>query len=241
VVARFDRDARYCTPTSARSVVAPLQIIGRTLRELRGEEQYAQLQPHIEAVLRGESPVFDTFLQLAPDERVELRAQFVPDRAADGGVQGFYSLAFDVSEAKRHERALEALARFDFPHRLANRRHFEEALAEAVALSVRTAAPLALLALDLDRFKQINDTLGHAAGDEVSRSSRGAYPPTVYDVDLVARMGGDEFLVLVRYAPTRDATEKIATHIVEAMRAPFMIEAARCRSPPASASGWQRE
>jgi diguanylate cyclase (GGDEF)-like protein len=174
----------------------------------------------VEAVLKGETQAFDTWLN-TPDGRMELRAQFVPDRAADGSVQGFYSLAFDITEDKRLERELERLARFDALTGLANRRHFEESLHEAVALALRTGAALMLLSLDLDKFKQINDTLGHAAGDEVLKEFGRRVQASVYDVDLVARLGGDEFLVLVQYSASRDSGERIAKAIIEAMRAPI--------------------
>jgi diguanylate cyclase (GGDEF)-like protein len=177
----------------------------------------------IEAVLEGETQAFDTWLD-TPQGRIELRAQFVPDRAADGSVQGFYSLAFDITEDKRLERELERLARFDALTGLANRRHFEEKLAEQVALARRTGQPLLLLALDLDRFKQINDTLGHAAGDEVlvefgRRVAAAAYA----DVDLVARLGGDEFMVLVEYSANAEAGERMARKIIDAMAAPIAL------------------
>jgi len=224
MVARFDRDARYLYANErSRAMVPGIDLIGKTLPELRGPEHYAQFRPMVEAVLKGETQAFDTWLD-TPQGRIELRAQFVPDRAADGSVQGFYSLAFDITEDKRLERELERLARFDALTGLANRRHFEEKLAEQVALARRTGQPLLLLALDLDRFKQINDTLGHAAGDEVlvefgRRVAAAAYA----DVDLVARLGGDEFMVLVEYSANAEAGERMARKIIDAMAAPIAL------------------
>jgi diguanylate cyclase (GGDEF)-like protein len=221
MVARFDREARYVYANDrSRRMAAGVELVGKSLLELRGGTQYAQLQPNIEAVLRGESPTFDTYLQL-PDQLVELRAQFVPDRAPDGSVQGFYSLSFDISEAKRNERELEQLARFDALTGLANRRHFEESLAEAVARAMRTGGALMLLSLDLDKFKDVNDTLGHAAGDEVLKEFGRRVRASVFDVDLVSRLGGDEFVVLVEYSASAESGERMAQHIIEAMRPPI--------------------
>jgi diguanylate cyclase (GGDEF)-like protein len=93
-----------------------------------------------------------------------------------------------------------------------------------VARATRTGAGLVVLSLDLDRFKQINDTLGHAAGDEVLKEFARRINANVYNVDLVARLGGDEFVVLVEYTPTAEAGERIARHLIEAMQPPFLID-----------------
>lgn len=224
MVARFDRDVKYvyANPRS-RAMVPGVDLIGKSLMQLRGEAHYAEFRPRVEGVLRGEAQEFETWLD-RPEGRMLLRAHFVPDIAADGNVQGFYSLSFDITAAKAAEHELERLARFDTLTGLANRRHFEEDLAAAVARAQRTGAPLMALALDLDRFKQINDTLGHAAGDEVLKEFARRIQSSVYDVDLVARLGGDEFVVLVEYTPTAEAGQRIAAHLLEAMRVPFQLD-----------------
>ncbi len=224
MVARFDRDARYlyANPRS-RAMVPGVDLLGKSLAELRGDGHYAEFHPHVEAVLRGEAQEFETWLE-RPGGRIELQSQFVPDIAGDGSVQGFYSLSFDITEAKAAKRELERLARFDVLTGLANRRHFDEYLATAVTRAVRAGTPLLLLALDLDRFKQINDTLGHAAGDEVLKEFARRLRESVYDVDLVARLGGDEFIVLVEYSPSAEVGERLAKRLLEAMQPPFLIE-----------------
>jgi diguanylate cyclase (GGDEF)-like protein len=131
-----------------------------------------------------------------------------------------------ASEARYKKLAQEAerLARYDTLTGLANRLHFDEHLAEAVARAHRTGASLMLLAFDIDRFKSINDSLGHAAGDAVLAEFARRLRETVYDVDLPARLGGDEFVVLVEYTSYSAAGELMATRILEAMAAPFVIE-----------------
>jgi diguanylate cyclase (GGDEF)-like protein len=131
-----------------------------------------------------------------------------------------------ASEARFRELAAKAerQARFDELTGVANRRQFDEALAAAVARAPRTGAALMLLSLDLDNFKEVNDRLGHAAGDEVLREFARRIRDGVYDVDLVARLGGDEFVVLVEYSPTEASGELIASHLVREMRPPFQLE-----------------
>jgi diguanylate cyclase (GGDEF)-like protein len=130
------------------------------------------------------------------------------------------------SEARYRELAEDAdrLARMDSLTGLANRRQFDDVLAKAVTRAHRTRAALMLVSLDLDHFKQINDRHGHAAGDRVLQEFARRIGHTVYDVDLVARLGGDEFVVLVEYTPTHEVGERIAAHLLEAMRRPFVVE-----------------
>jgi diguanylate cyclase (GGDEF)-like protein/PAS domain S-box-containing protein len=224
LVARFDRDVRYvyANPRS-REMASGIDLIGKSLPDLRGPKHYAQFKPYVDAALRGEAQEFETWLETSSG-RIELRAQFVPDRTADGRVQGFYSMSFDITASKAAERELERQARVDALTGLANRRHFEEDLSAAVARATRTGAALLALSLDLDRFKQINDSLGHAVGDEVLKEFARRVRASVYDVDLVARLGGDEFVVLVEYAPTAEAGERIARHLLDAMVPPFEID-----------------
>jgi diguanylate cyclase (GGDEF)-like protein/PAS domain S-box-containing protein len=224
MVARFDRDARYIYANSLSQAMVPqVDLIGKTLPELRGPKHWAEFAPMVDAVLRGESQEFDTWMTGPDGKRVELHAQFVPDRDAQGNVQGFYSLAFDITEAKNFERELERLARVDALTGLANRRRFEEELDAAVARAIRTGTALMVVSLDLDKFKQVNDTLGHAAGDEVLVEFGKRIRASVYNVDLVARLGGDEFVVLVQYTANTENGERIAKNILAAMQPPMHL------------------
>jgi len=149
-----------------------------------------------------------------------------------------YSTALALTRQRQLERRLlaneakfrqlaeenERLARFDALTGLANRRHFDEHIAEAVARAHRSGAGLALLAFDLDRFKQINDSLGHAAGDAVLVEFARRVRECVYDVDLVARLGGDEFVVLVEYSPDAASGERMARRLLTAMQRPFLVD-----------------
>ena len=223
-IARFDRDGRYTFANKLARQMAPpeLELVGHTLREVRGEEHFALIAPRMAAVLRGEAQAFEDESE-RESKRRDYREEFVPDIASDGSVQGFYSLTFDITQAKQTERELERLARVDALTGLPNRRHLNEALETAVVRARRTNSALLLLSLDLDHFKQINDTLGHAAGDEVLKVFGERIRDSVYDVDLVSRQGGDEFHVLVQYSPTAEVGSMIAARIIEAMRAPILL------------------
>jgi diguanylate cyclase (GGDEF)-like protein len=115
------------------------------------------------------------------------------------------------------QRELEALARVDSLTGLPNRRQFDERLSLAVARSQRPGLPIALLYLDIDHFKQINDTHGHGVGDQVLKVFGERLAGCVRAGDLVARLGGDEFVVLVEDALLPQAAEIIARKLIATM------------------------
>ncbi|NDW05713.1 diguanylate cyclase domain-containing protein [Jiella pacifica] len=106
---------------------------------------------------------------------------------------------------------------------LANRFSFEAGLEERAREFERTGRSFAVLYLDLDRFKAVNDTLGHQAGDELIRQVADRLQTTVQQTDLVARLGGDEFAVLRDFVPERSDVERLAKTILEAIGHPFVL------------------
>jgi diguanylate cyclase (GGDEF)-like protein len=196
-------------------------MVGRTVREVRGDEIYAVMQPHIQAALRGESVSFEGETEVS-GIRYHYQSSFVPDIDADGYVQGLYTLTFDISRLKQAEEALERLARIDSLTGVANRRQFEEQLSSALARARRQGEGIALLAIDVDHFKAINDNHGHPVGDAVLVEVAGRLLACVRAGDLVARLGGDEFMVLVSN-PAPDSAESIAKHVMSSMREPVEL------------------
>ncbi len=127
------------------------------------------------------------------------------------------SIIRDITERKRFENQLQHLADHDALTELFNRRRFDQELAEYVAYTARYSGKGAIFLLDLDRFKYVNDTRGHKAGDEVIRAVGRALHDSVRKTDVVARLGGDEFAVLLRDAD-RDTAERIAEGMLETIR-----------------------
>lgn len=134
------------------------------------------------------------------------------------------SIRVAAQEALQETRnQLEALARVDALTGLPNRRQFDERLSQLVLRNRRRGDPLALLYVDVDYFKAVNDRLGHPAGDEVLRTFARRLSGCVRASDMVARVGGDEFAVLVDDAQLREAAAIIAQKIIAAMRHPITI------------------
>ncbi len=168
-------------------------------------------------------------------ERRVVHHQMAAERDSSGRVLRLFGTVQDVTERRLAEEKIRRLALFDGLTGLANRQSFNEHLDNAVARSKRHGTGLATLFIDLDRFKRINDTLGHAVGDAVLRHAATRLQAAVRETDavapgtpdpstLVARLGGDEFIVLLRdvLAP-RDAMA-VAQRLLHVLAAPFLID-----------------
>jgi diguanylate cyclase (GGDEF)-like protein/PAS domain S-box-containing protein len=137
----------------------------------------------------------------------------------DGERQGLVVVNRDVSEQRREEhRALH-----DTLTDLPNRRMLVNRLYDALARSFRSGGPLAVLFLDLDRFKPVNDVYGHAAGDELLRVTAARLARAVRNSDLVARIGGDEFVAVLEDAGSAENVRQITQRIMNAVSEPVTI------------------
>lgn len=129
----------------------------------------------------------------------------------------------DISPLKEDERRLQHRALHDGLTNLPNRSLFDDRLDHALDLTLRTGKVLAVLFVDLDRFKQINDTRGHEAGDRVLKAAAQRLQATVREPDTVARIGGDEFAVLLEGASGREEVTQVAGRIATAFMEPIEL------------------
>lgn len=158
-----------------------------------------------------------------------LHTVYVPDRKRDGTVAGVFTLSTDVTALKLVERNLDQLARRDGLTGLPNRRQFDEHLEEAVQRSQRSGLPMALIFLDIDFFKAINDSMGHASGDTVLKDFAVRLSTHIRVTDFAARLAGDEFVIIMEalHAPEDAAT--LAKKLLAAIREPMDIDGAATR------------
>ncbi len=152
------------------------------------------------------------------------RSIFLHSRPLPTG--GWVSTHEDITERRRTEASLAFMARHDALTELPNRTLFQERLAEAIAVTQREGH-CALMCLDLDRFKVINDTLGHPVGDELLRAVSNRLAGAIRAGDTVARLGGDEFAVIQVGLKTPEQAAVLAERIIEVLREPFDIDGHR--------------
>ena len=139
-------------------------------------------------------------------------------------MRGFYAMTFDITELQNTQAQLELLARVDGLTGLPNRRQFDERIAEAMTRSRRTKQAMAVVFLDIDHFKSINDSIGHAGGDAVLREFARRLRACVRATDTVARLAGDEFVVLLDGIDGGSAFGRLAEKIVACIHPPFQVE-----------------
>ena len=142
-----------------------------------------------------------------------------------GGNEMYTVIARDATVRKLHEDQLEHQATHDALTGLANRKLFDELLVRAVFRAERSRRALAVLYLDLDGFKDVNDVFGHQAGDRVLTETSRRLESVIRPGDIVARLGGDEFVVLCENLGTPDDAEKIATRVVQSVGKPIPVAA----------------
>jgi len=178
--------------------------------------------------VEGEPFDFESAFDALDGTRKCVRAMGEPQRV-DGAIVALVGVFQDITEGHERERRLRHSAGTDVLTGLPNRRAFETHLAEAFAAARCGDAPLALLLLDLDGFKAVNDTLGHDAGDEVLRTVAGQLRDGTLGYCFAARLGGDEFVVLLTRPRDCAAAEAVIRTVIETVGTSVAREGVRAR------------
>src|SRR6267154_1585014 len=148
---------------------------------------------------------------------------------SSGAFRGYRGVGKDISERKQDEERIHFLANHDALTSLPNRAMFNDVLNLAIQNARRYNRNFAVLFIDLDRFKNINDTLGHEAGDRLLQEMGVRLTQTVRSSDVVARLGGDEFVVLVQEVAEPKQVAAVARKILSALVKPMVIQGQECR------------
>jgi len=224
LIAHLDHDHRYVFANAVHQSWlgrAPEQVVGQTMVEAFGDEYWSQQQDALNDAWAGKASQCEHDIVRKKHIRI-VHTTFLP-HLRDGQVVGVYILTTDATAARMHERNLHALAHTDALTGIPNRRQFELALQAAVQRAPQRERAFALLYLDIDHFKQINDSHGHAVGDMVLVEFARRMRNVVRSSDLVARLAGDEFTVLLDEVGSPRDVELVAKKIMQAMEAPFVV------------------
>ncbi len=239
LISYVDRDQRYRFSNRTYDAwfgIAHEQMIGRTVAEVFGEEAYGRMRQDIERCIDGETVEFE-FTSTDNGRRRTMHTSCVPHLGAAGEVLGFYMLANDVTALKRAQedlrfaavqlqhdaRRLEFLAHHDTLTGLPNRAMFADRAREAVAHARRHDKTAAFLFLDMDNFKQVNDTLGHEVGDGLLKVMASRLRASVRGDDFVARIGGDEFCVLLQDIAEPHEAAAVAQKLLAELSKPCQV------------------
>ncbi|PJJ21230.1 PAS domain S-box-containing protein/diguanylate cyclase (GGDEF)-like protein [Janthinobacterium sp. 67] len=201
------------------------EVIGQRLEDLQGPEQGRQDMHAITAALREQregKAIVRNFRKDGSSYWSELFVAPVRDDG-DGPVSHFVVAQYDISTVMRFEQELEFQARHDILTGLANRALLRERLEQAMAVTRRSGQPLWVVFIDLDRFKFVNDTLGHDAGDLVLKNVAERLCDATREVDTVARLGGDEFVLLLPQHGNGEPGAAILQRIQDAVAQPLQL------------------
>jgi diguanylate cyclase (GGDEF)-like protein/PAS domain S-box-containing protein len=196
----------------------------QSIRDVLGEEAYQLREAYLRRAFAGEEVEYEFTVDGAGDAgRRAFQTSYVPDVDESGAVAGVYGLIHEITKTKAVHTALQFAAATDTLTGIANRRRFDEQLAQSMQRTRAARAPMALAYLDIDRFKAINDSLGHHAGDEVLKEFAARLVRSVRASDLVARLAGDEFVIVFEGVNSAAEVRQIGAKIIDAIRQPFAL------------------
>ena len=200
LLAEVDKELCYRFVNSRYSELfglSPEAFYGQHVRKIIGEQAFAQARPYMLQALAGQPVEFEIELQETPWGRKVMAVRYAPMRDGAGQVTGFVAAVTNITERKQAEEEIKQLAFYDPLTQLPNRRLLLDRLQQALATSVRSRLHGALMFIDLDNFKILNDTLGHDKGDQLLQEVASRTIACVRECDTVARLGGDEFVVML--------------------------------------------
>lgn len=199
------------------------ELLGAHFSKLLDESALKGLQQEFRGVIDGQAILDREITIIRKDGRRRTIVFSAVPMYTKEHITGLVGTAEDVTERRRMEERIRHMAHHDALTGLPNRRLFGDLFAVALSRARRTGKRLGLLYLDLDRFKEINDSRGHEAGDRLLVEVAGRLAASIRRSDTVARLGGDEFNVLVTDLDHPEDAADVARHILKAFQRPFEI------------------
>ncbi len=226
-----DGTLRFASPACERTLgLKPEEILGKSLPELWAGEDRERLRMFLAEVATSQSgTVGPVELRIERATKRYVLESVGSNLSNDPAVQGLALNFRDISERKALEEQLRQLAFHDPLTMLANRNLFRDRVQHALTLAQRGASSVAVMFLDLDNFKNINDSLGHDAGDRLLQAVAQRIIKTTRSSDTVARLGGDEFAVLVEGIATIAEVQRLADGLISTLNIPFPLNGMEVR------------
>ncbi len=201
------------------------EVIGRNLLCLVPQDRHKETHEALAQILRGQRVAhFDTERRHRCGRLVPVSLAVSPIFDKEGRVRGAAAVAHDISKRKRMEEQLHRSAFYDTLTGVANRSLFMDRLGHVIARAERFGQRYAVVVMDMDNFKLINDSFGHLVGDQLLCAFVARVQELLRPVDTLARFGGDEFTLLLEDTESAAAVEEVAERILAALQKPFQLE-----------------
>jgi diguanylate cyclase (GGDEF)-like protein/PAS domain S-box-containing protein len=205
--------------------------MGETPRIIKSGKQGADYYHKLwQTITQGEVWSSETIEKHKDGSEFTVQQTITPIRDTGGEVTHFISILEDITAQKATEAHMQHMAHYDALTDLPNRALFYDRLQQVLAQARRGHYPAALMFLDLDRFKTVNDTLGHHIGDLLLQETAKRIRACVRESDTVARLGGDEFTVLLPQVTGRESAAVVASKILAVFAEPFMLDGHELRT-----------
>jgi diguanylate cyclase (GGDEF)-like protein/PAS domain S-box-containing protein len=202
----------------------PGEIIGRPMQSFIAPEYHPRVRAVMQRVLSGEPAILEMEIIGMKGRRRRVESHAAPLYGPDGHVRSILTVTRDVSERADAESQVHYLAHYDLLTSLPNRALFRDRLLQAMAQAKRSDTLLAVMFLDIDHFKDVNDTLGHAIGDQLLKEISQRIRSCVRETDTVARFGGDEFGLIQTNLNTVEGAADLADRLIALLAQPYHIE-----------------
>jgi len=226
MIVSADGTLRFASPAAERTLgLRPEQLLGQSLGDVWSGEDAEKLRRFLGEVAGTPSgTVGPVELRFERGSRRCVLESVGSNLTEDPAVGGLALNFRDISERKALEEQLRQMAFHDPLTLLANRNLFRDRVQHALTLAHRSHSFVAVMFLDLDNFKNINDSLGHDAGDRLLQAVAQRIVKTTRSSDTVARLGGDEFAVLVEGIGSQGGVERLAEALIETLHLPFTLD-----------------
>ena len=204
----------------------PEELLGHPLQRIGDANNESLFNESFMAHIKSKGEWWGELRSLPSDQgrRQVIWIGFSVVRNGKGEISNYVGMFSDITKLKEVEDKLQQLAYYDQLTGLPNRRMFKERVENWIEKTIRVPQKLALLYLDLDRFKFINDSLGHLAGDQLLVRASERIKNEIRGRDLVSRQGGDEFTIVLFDVENESTISDVATRIIGALRKPFSIK-----------------
>ncbi len=200
------------------------ELIGKPYRDLVAPEQHADLDQRVAQSQAGSLPFFERTYVRKDSSRIQVEVNGAVIRSQDGTTLHFQTISRDITERKAAREQLYYEATHDGLTGLYNRAMFFDILDRAMERTRRSQNMLAVLFLDLDGFKGVNDTHGHAMGDLVLKACADRIKTLLRKTDILGRVGGDEFTIVLEGLAAKDFAKQVAANIERSLSEVFVLD-----------------